>query len=241
MLDQVAASKLRCTVWWSKPLIDDERTVALLDQGERERHGRFLRPVDAARFATGRAVAKTVLAQQVGIDPADVHFTTDCPHCAGSHGKPRVVGTDVDLSISHSGDLVAVGMVVGAVLGVDVEQTTTRQPDNLPVDALAPREREVIRALPPDQRVAAFFTYWTRKEALLKATEHGLAVGMDSFTMSAPNEHPELLEWSSTKAAPGPVRLHTLSPDPAHQGCVAVLTDRDIEVVEAQAADVLGH
>ncbi|WP_253769294.1 4'-phosphopantetheinyl transferase family protein [Goodfellowiella coeruleoviolacea] len=237
----MAASKLRCTVWWSKPLIGDERTVALLDPAERERHGRFLRPVDAARFATGRAVAKTVLAQQVGIDPAEVRFTTECPHCAGNHGKPRMAGTDVDLSISHSGDLVAVGMVVGAVLGVDVEQTTTRQPGNLPVEALAPRERAVLQALPADQRVAAFFTYWTRKEALLKATGHGLAAGMDTFTVSAPNEHPELLEWASGKVGPGPVRLHTLSPDPDHQGCVAVLTDRDIEVVEAQATEVLGR
>ncbi|NED53325.1 4'-phosphopantetheinyl transferase, partial [Micromonospora aurantiaca] len=69
---------------------------ALLDDRERERYDRFLRAEDKARFVTGRFLARTVLADAVGLAPESIRFTTDCPHCGGTHGKPRLPGSGLD-------------------------------------------------------------------------------------------------------------------------------------------------
>jgi 4'-phosphopantetheinyl transferase len=48
---------------------------------------------------------------------------------------------------------------------------------------------------PANRRVDGFLRYWTRKEAVLKATGDGLRVPMDELVVSAPEEAAELRSW----------------------------------------------
>ncbi|MFA1544979.1 4'-phosphopantetheinyl transferase superfamily protein [Actinomadura chokoriensis] len=219
---------LECAVRWAVP-VDEPQMRALLDGRERDRYDRFLRPEDKARFVTGRFLARTVLAEAAGLAPESIRFTTDCPHCGGTHGKPRLPGSDLDFSLSHSGDRVVLVLAEGAEVGVDVERESDRDIDSLAKMVLTAAEREALAAM--DDRRRGFHAYWSRKEALLKATGHGLAAPMTSIHVSAPDDPAAVLAWDG-EAAVSPVRLADLTPGPGYAASAAVLTDRPLKITE---------
>jgi hypothetical protein len=93
-----------------------------------------------------------------------------CPSCGRHHGRPRLPGTGPDVSISHSGATVAVAVSTAGAVGVDVQQVADDSVHDLSPLVLAESEaRHVVVA-------RDFFIYWTRKEALVKATGDGVAV-----------------------------------------------------------------
>ncbi|WP_344281195.1 4'-phosphopantetheinyl transferase family protein [Actinomadura napierensis] len=222
---------LECAVHWAVPS-DEPHMRDLLDAGERDRYARFMRDEDKARFVTGRFLARTVLSEATGLPPGDIRFTTDCPHCGASHGKPRLPGHTLDFSLSHSADRVVLVLTDGPEVGVDVEQESDRDVDRLGEMVLSAPERDVLAALPADQRKRGFHAYWCRKEALLKATGHGLAAPMTAIHVSGPDEPAEVLSWDDDKAV-SPVRLADLTPGPGYAASLAVLTDRPLKISEA--------
>ncbi|QFG27416.1 4'-phosphopantetheinyl transferase superfamily protein [Actinomadura sp. WMMB 499] len=215
---------------WSAPA-DEPHMRDLLHAAERTRYDRFLRPEDKARFVTGRFLARTALAARTGLSPDAIAFTTECPHCGADHGKPRLPGHDVDFSLSHSGDRVVLAVAEGVRIGVDVERESDRDIDRLAEMVLAAPEREDFAALPLEERRRAFHVYWSRKEAVLKATGHGLAAPMTDLRLSAPGTAPEVLSWEGD-AAVAPVRLADLTPGAGYAAALAVLTAAPLKVTE---------
>lgn len=219
---------LECAVHWARPA-DDPRMRDLLDEGERVRYARFMRPEDKARFVTGRFLARTVLAEATGRPARDLRFTTDCLLCGDAHGKPRLPGSGLDFSLSHSGDRVLLVLVEGAEVGADVEQESDRDVDSLSRMVLTPAETEALRTM--TDRIRGFHAYWSRKEALLKATGHGLSAPMTAIHVSAPDEPPEVVAWEG-EAAVSPVRLADLDAGPGYAASAAVLTGRPLRLTE---------
>ncbi|MEU8800231.1 4'-phosphopantetheinyl transferase superfamily protein [Spirillospora sp. NPDC048819] len=219
---------LECAVHWAVPA-DEPGMRALLDDAERDRYERFRRAEDRARFVTGRFLARTTLAEVTGRDPRGIRFTTGCRHCGGAHGKPRLPGAGVDFSLSHSGDRVVLVLAEGAEVGVDVERESDRDIDRLAEMVLTAPEREALAAMPDRRR--GFHSYWSRKEALLKATGHGLAAPMTAIRVTAPDEPAEVLAWDG-EAAVSPVRLADLDPGPGYAAAAAVLTGRPLKITE---------
>ncbi|GGV11988.1 4'-phosphopantetheinyl transferase [Actinomadura cremea] len=217
-------------VRWSAPA-DEPHMRDLLHAAELARYDRFARPEDKARFVTGRFLARTALADRTGLPPGSLAFTTECPHCGADHGKPRLPGHDIDFSLSHSGDRVVLAVAEGVRLGVDVERESDRDIDRLAEMVLSAPERETFTALPAERRKRAFHSYWSRKEAILKATGHGLAAPMSAIRLSAPDDPPEVLAWDDD-AAVAPVRLADLAPGPGYAAALAVLTPHPLKVTE---------
>lgn len=218
----------RCVVHLARPVADVERWQFLLDDRELARADRFRREEDRARFVTGRVVAKMALAEALDTAPNDVTFSLHCAVCDDTrdepHGKPFVAGAE--FSIAHSGELVAVA--VGSVpVGVDVELINSRTDvASLAQSVLSPSERSTMPSATDRQ---AFFTYWARKESVLKATGRGLSVALNSVdvaSIAAPLPRPD---------APGSVCVTDLdlTDYAAHEdyrGAVAVVSDSPVEV-----------
>ncbi|SHG43492.1 4'-phosphopantetheinyl transferase family protein [Streptoalloteichus hindustanus] len=222
-----------CHVWWARPDAALAGLVGLFDEAERRRHDRFLREADRWRYVAGHALIRLVLAPLVGRRPAELAFSTVCRHCGAGHGKPRLTPeSGLDFSLSHSGDRVVLAVARGVELGVDVEELSRRTEPELAEHVLSPAELSALDALPEDRRHAGFFTYWTRKEAVLKATGHGLAIATRAVELSAPTEPPRLVRWSAAEPLNSPVTLHDLRPGPGHLAALAVLTDQPHRVVE---------
>jgi 4'-phosphopantetheinyl transferase len=214
----------RCEVWWAGPASARPAHLALLDATELDRRTRLRRPIDRARFTVAAALLRLVVSRHTGIDPASVTIDRTCHSCGRMHGKPNVPGTGLGVSISHSGSRVAVACAPGAQVGVDVEEVSGQpDPEALVHDVLTDAEAAHLDAQGRRDRVHALLTYWTRKEAVLKATGDGLRVPMSSIAVSAPLERPRLEAHASRPELVGRLHMWPLDPGPGHVAAIGIL------------------
>ncbi|RKS07973.1 4'-phosphopantetheinyl transferase [Nocardiopsis sp. Huas11] len=241
----VDSAPLAPTVWWARTSDADSALLRLLDEGERTRNARFRRQADRDRHLLGRALARLALADLAGCPPEKVTFDLRCRSCedkerAGAragdeepHGKPHPSGPaqGLEISVSHSGDWVALAVSEGPAVGIDVEGVSvTRDVEGLADYTLADVERQAWLRLPAVERAVAFFGYWARKEALLKATGLGLSGGLRRVAVSPPHAPARLLAWEGG-GGPDAVWLSDLDRGTDYRSALAVLTDRPVEAV----------
>jgi 4'-phosphopantetheinyl transferase len=214
-------------VWWAAPVAPAGAPglVTLLDGHERDRLHRFRRPADQARYLAAHALVRLVLADAVGTPPAALAFDRTC-RCGEQHGKPVLPGGP-GFSLTHAGDLVGVAVHPGGDVGLDVEQA--RELADLPAMAdhvCSPRETAAD--------AEAFFTLWTRKEALLKAVGTGLATPMSAITVGPAG----VLDWTGEDAPRDPLWLADLHPAAGYHAAVAGTGARP-EIVEERGDALL--
>lgn len=231
-----------CRVWWADPR-DHQITslIPILSEIELDRAAGFHREDDRRRYVTACWLLRTTAGAQLGIAPEDVQIDRQC-ECGKPHGKPRIVspGAPLEVSISHSGNRVAVALSTAGAVGVDVEEIA---PDagGIPELALSPVELKSLQELAEEERETGFLHMWIRKEAVLKATGHGLRIPPDQIEVSGPQDAPALLSWP-LDIDPYGVRLHTLDPGEGYAGVIALLTDgRTTKISESTAGGSRGN
>jgi 4'-phosphopantetheinyl transferase len=226
-------------VWWAPRDAARPELAALLDPVERARRERYLRDADRDRFTLGVALTRLAVGERLGIAPERVPLSRACRDCDEPHGPPVVDGGSADaphLSVSHSGELVAVAVSPHGPLGVDVEEDSGRIGGDIARMLLAPGEAR--EGTLPGR--AGLLTYWTRKEALLKSTGDGLRVPLSDLTVSAPDEPPRLRSWDGRPDLAERIAMHTLDPGPGYAACVALLDHPEgVPVMERRAAELL--
>ena len=159
-------------VWWVGVGEARDGFVRDLDEVERGRLAAYLRDVDKARFLLGVTLVRRVLAERFSLPAAKVALDRTCLECGKPHGKVRAAG--VELSVTHSGDLVGVA-VADRPVGLDVEKVDLGvDVDAVARVALTDAEVRELREYDGIAKARAFTTYWTRKEAVVKATGEGL-------------------------------------------------------------------
>ena len=155
----------------------------LLSPEELERARSFVRYSDQLHFIESHVFLRRVLACYAMVDPAEIRFEN------GPWGKPRMSGLQgsrpVEFSLSHSHGVVLVGVAAGREIGVDVELVRRfDERETLARRFFAPREYRELCSLPEPARSSAFFHYWTRKEAVLKALGTGMSIPLDCFEVT---------------------------------------------------------
>jgi 4'-phosphopantetheinyl transferase len=164
-----------CHLWRART-VGAASQQALLDPEEIAAAERFrvARAKDA--FVASRVAQRLVLGRYLGFRPESVRIARDCRHCSGDHGRPYVSGAPVDFSVSHSADWLLLAVVADGLVGVDLEQVSdARAVADLASRVLGPAEQEQFLLVPRPERTAWFIWAWTRKEAALKLTGHGIA------------------------------------------------------------------
>jgi 4'-phosphopantetheinyl transferase len=223
---------MRCDVWWGQVAAYAPWHDTLLDPAERDRRDRYAFRADRARFAVAAALLRVVAGRMLGVAPEQVGVDRTCGSCGRPHGKPSLGAGAPQVSLSHSGDYVAVAVCPDAPVGVDVEQAARRTDyRSLVSHVLDPAEAPAVA----DE--AAFLRYWVRKEALVKATGDGLGAGLRGVVVTAPDDAPRLLRY---QRRPGlRAELRDLAGRPGHLAAVAVLTSSPLEVTEHDGAPLL--
>ncbi|HWF73083.1 MAG TPA: 4'-phosphopantetheinyl transferase superfamily protein [Solirubrobacteraceae bacterium] len=219
-----------CQIWWAHASAAADPLLALLADDERGRHAGFLRAQDRALFLVSHALARIVVAHHAGAAPPMVLLGPGTPGA-----KPGLAGAaaGLELSISHSGRRAVVALSRGVALGVDVERVGAGGEDGLVESALDRAERAALASLDPPTRPWALARYWTRKEAVLKATGHGLAVSPKLIGVSAPTAAPALTRWTGPGRPAASIHLYDLDPGLGYAAALAtiagplVLTEHD--------------
>jgi 4'-phosphopantetheinyl transferase len=213
-------------VWWARRGDAAADLATLLDDTEQQRWQAYRREEDRQRFLVGCSLAKAAVASYEGGRPADVALDRTCAQCGKPHGKPSVKGnSELELSVSHSGDRIAVAVTVGTPVGVDVEEAGKRgrSPGGEDLDALTRYVMSDIElASLTDSSPETFLVAWTRKEAVTKATGDGLRVPFREVIVSAPAQPPKLIAWPYPEP-PESVSLFDLDAGPGYAAALAVI------------------
>jgi 4'-phosphopantetheinyl transferase len=206
----------------SSPAAAAPKLAPTLSDDERERANRLDAEELRDRFIVCRGIVRSILAGHLALNPASLRFQV------GRHGKPSLADGEangpVEFSISHSGGLLLVAVTCGRRVGVDVEQLRPVDAfDEIAARFFSPCEHAAIRALPPQQRQAAFFACWTRKESYLKATGDGLSQPLDRFDVSvAPDDPAALLAHRADALECARWSMVNLSLGPGYAGALTV-------------------
>jgi 4'-phosphopantetheinyl transferase len=198
-----------------------EAAGALLTDAERTRAAGFRSAPAKALFVASRALQRVLGARYLGVPAGDVVVERRCHLCGDqAHGRPYLVGSDgLDFSVSHSGTRVVLGYAAGRRIGVDIEADDRKvDPAALSSHVLSASELTSLQALAGDERRRAFLALWSRKEAAVKLTGHGLVVPLSHVSVSGPTVRvsPVPEGW------PGePIGLAPLALDSGYSGALA--------------------
>ncbi|MET8832464.1 hypothetical protein ABZV78_00905 [Micromonospora sp. NPDC004540] len=101
--------------------------LKVLDDRERQRLDSIVPEADRARFLLGAALLRTVAGSMLDLPADAVTVDRTCSQCGRWHGRPRLPGTVLEMSVSHSGAVVTVAALPGGGrVGVDVERIGDR-------------------------------------------------------------------------------------------------------------------
>ncbi|MFE1252097.1 4'-phosphopantetheinyl transferase family protein [Streptomyces sp. NPDC058735] len=165
---------------WLGPAVTDPGLRPLLGR-DWQRYRRTTDPLVRFRFVTSRLVTKYTAAAALGTEAGEL----DLAYKIG--GRPYLRGLDqVDISLTHTDDLIAVGVSRNGRIGVDAEPADRSMSFDLLHDHVCtPAERAGLEPLPEEQRAAALLRLWTLKEAYTKAVGQGLRLGFTEFGFGA--------------------------------------------------------
>ncbi|MGH8791907.1 MAG: 4'-phosphopantetheinyl transferase family protein [Stackebrandtia sp.] len=213
-------------VWWARPSEIDAalRREAPLSADERDRMSRFRQAADRDRFLSAWSLTRAVVGDLLDLPAARLTFTRECAHCGHpSHGKPRVDGDPLHFSLSHAGDRVLLAVSTVGPVGADVEPTD-RDLDDIAQNMLHPDEPPALGADLP--------RIWVRKEAVVKATGHGLAVETNTFRVSGAAEPARLLAWPPDPSLPDRTTLQDVPADVGYAAAAALIRSDDAPAPE---------
>ncbi|UXE67964.1 MAG: 4'-phosphopantetheinyl transferase superfamily protein [Chryseotalea sp. WA131a] len=98
------------------------------------------------------------------------------------YNKPRFSTNDsIKFNISHSGEIATCAITHHHEIGIDIESIRPIILDDLE-NSMSKREWEQIRA--SDNVLKMFYSFWTRKEAVVKAYGEGLSIPLTSFEVT---------------------------------------------------------
>jgi len=151
------------------------RLSPLLSEEESIRTSKYHQQKDKERFVIGKGVLRQILARYLECNPSDIEFHKGINNKPCLHSSLRV---HFNVSYSHGCILIAVSK---DVIGVDIEYICPGfDYPLLLANCFMETEIQVITSSPLP--LSRFFQFWTRKEALLKATSLGLDDYLTDFS-----------------------------------------------------------
>lgn len=143
---------------------------AVLQDNELQKAEKFRQYDDKRRFIIGKFFSKVLLSKQDELEAFEVNFSFT------ENNKPFY--KDYHFNVSHSGNFVVI-VLSPLPVGVDIELIKA----NFDFESLVPEcfnKTEIEKII----NATDFYTFWTRKEALLKATGEGLIDNLNSIDCS---------------------------------------------------------
>ena len=157
---------------------DWQAALPLLSEQRREQCLKFKHELGRKTCAAAYLLLREALRKEYGIEEAPVFEY-------GEHGKPTIVGhPDIHFNLSHCREA-AICVVSDHPVGVDVE-SIHRYSESLARYTM--NDEEMQQILHADHPALAFTRLWTRKEAVVKRSGHGISNDMKHVLEELPFE-----------------------------------------------------
>lgn len=126
---------------------------------------------DSQLSLLGRLVLRNGLARMnVDLNKQEINFNPQ--------KKPFLKCSPIEFNISHSGNIVICAIAENVDIGIDIEEVKKIHIVDFKNQML---NSEWERLLSASNQSISFFTYWTQKEAVIKANGMGLSIPLKSF------------------------------------------------------------
>lgn len=157
--------------------------TVLLTNDEQHRARRFRQYDDRIQYIVGRGMLRSLLGWYLDEEPSSLLLSY------GTYGKPYLSKTrrynPIQFNLSHAGDRIVVAYTRDRAVGVDIESlASTVNFEDIAREHFTELEWQAWQVLPIALRKDAFFAWWTRKEAYLKAHGGGLHGAIRDFDVT---------------------------------------------------------
>lgn len=162
-------------LWYGKVgLRVDNKLFRLLSPQEQAFAEQLVNPAMRSRYIYIHARLRWLLAEWLKVE-ADTLMIAKA-----EFGKPYLPDyPELQFNLSHSGDYFAIVIAEQIQVGIDLEVFKARKNYNgLAEKCFAADELNFWRSLSTEQQAEYFFRFWTCKEAFVKATGRGIAMGL---------------------------------------------------------------
>lgn len=195
-----------------------------LSEDEQIRAGKYAFPHLRRRFVVARGILRTLLGAYLETPPQALQLSY------GAFGKPVLEGdshtSTCHFNLSHTEEVALFAFSFDTEVGIDVELMEEGVDIlHLARQYFSTREYSDLLALPIPQRLAGFYTCWTRKEAYLKALGTGLSTDLASFDVEvSPLKSAQLLQVEDARCEAQKWRLYDI---PSQRGYCTSLATRE--------------
>ncbi len=152
--------------------------VPVLDEQEKAKAAHFRFPKHRRRYIVAHAAMRYILGSQLEILPQDLELLIS------EKEKPYIAENPLYFNLSHSEEMAILATSFQAEVGIDIEHL---KPE---IDTLGiaqrffhPIELAQLEQASPEQRLKIFYTFWTGKEAYLKAKGVGITNHLQHFAL----------------------------------------------------------
>jgi 4'-phosphopantetheinyl transferase len=128
------------------------------------------------RFAATRSILRHLLSRYIDLSAKSIVFAK------GEYGKPSIKDSKVFFNISHSHNIACFAFNFHDEIGIDVElQRNMNNLQGIAKRVFSPIERDYLFSNDADIN-DRFFTLWSRKEAVVKATGDGISTDLSKIS-----------------------------------------------------------
>ena len=160
--------------------------MRLLSDEEKKRAQQFHFEKHRQPWIIAHAYLRALLNSYLHIPSTHIAFRQN------EYGKPSLSSptqSSLRFNLSHSNEIPLYAFTVQREVGVDVEYMRQNiDHEELARHSFSRYEQQTLQTLPPEERFAAFYRCWTRKEAYIKARGTGLSLPLHLFDVSLENE-----------------------------------------------------
>lgn len=199
--------------------------LQLLSEPERAKWQRFVAQDAQLQYLVSRTLVRTTLSRYASVPEQAWQFATN------RYGRPQVSQPqalrDLQFNLSNTTGLVVCAVTKDCEVGIDVENIDRiLDTDALAPTVFAPMELADFRLRPPGDRRNRFFSYWTLKEAYIKARGMGLSIPLDAFWFDLRRQSPLLHVTDRCRDDPERWSFRQYAPTAKHRMAVAAAAPR---------------
>ncbi|WP_314658828.1 4'-phosphopantetheinyl transferase superfamily protein [uncultured Rothia sp.] len=176
----------------------------------------------AVSYLSTQALMRAMAAARLDVPSSaasEIEVDRSCTLCTSGkkHGKPRIAGVNFNMSQVNPLVVGAFSRNASVVLGVDVETLDARLFSGFARLALSDEERAFYERVAQERPAPVLHLFsvalWTAKEAVLKATGHGLSVVPSLVRVQLTDGLLDTLEYAMNEEIPGDL-LGSSLPEP---------------------------